>query len=407
MAGMVIIGGGLAGESAAAQLREDGYDGEITIVTAERHGPYQRPPLSKGFLAGTDDITEVILHDSDWYDDRNISVIEGDGAEDIDPVQHTVTLKDGQEIGYEKLLLVTGSSARQLRIPGAELRGVQTLRTLDDSEALRAALEKGDRKVAIIGSGWIGMEVAATARSYGNEVTVLSRDAVPLANALGDEIGKEFQKLHEDHGVTFRAPVSVDGFVGDDNVEGVIVDGEVVPADLVVVGVGAVPNLSLAEKIGLDVDNGVQTDASLRTSEPDIYAAGDIANSFHPVIGGRIRSEHWQNAISSGQVAAKAMLGQDAKHDAIPYFFTDQYDLGMELSGYAPWMRDADIVIRGDLPGKEFIAFWVKDGRVVAGMNVNIWDVNETIQKIIAGGKHFDAETLKDEAISLEELAAS
>jgi len=262
----------------------------------------------------------------------------------------------------------------------------------------------------LIGSGWIGLEVAATAREFGNEVTVLERDPVPLAAALGAELGTVFLRMHQEHGVDLRMSVGVERITGEGRADGVVVDGETVPADLVLVGVGAVPNTGLADAAGLDVQNGILVDASLRTSAPDVFAAGDVANAYHPVIHRHLRSEHWANALNAGPIAARAMLGQDVVYDAIPYFYTDQYDLGMELSGYPPLMSQAGLVIRGDLDAREFIAFWVEDEpggvRVVGGMNVNVWDVNETVQALIRSGERVDAAALADPAVPLETLVA-
>jgi 3-phenylpropionate/trans-cinnamate dioxygenase ferredoxin reductase subunit len=258
----------------------------------------------------------------------------------------------------------------------------------------------------LIGSGWIGLEVAASARQLGNEVTVLERDAVPLSAALGSELGEVFARMHREHGVDLRMSVNVERVVGEARADGVVVDGETVPADLVLVGVGAVPNTGLAEAAGLEVQNGILVDAHLRTSAPDVFAAGDVANAYHPVIQKHLRSEHWANALNAGPVAARSMLGQNAVFDDIPYFYTDQYDLGMELSGYPPLMSQAQLVIRGDLEAREFISFWVDDERVVGGMNVNVWDVNETVQELIRSGKRVDAAALADPSVPLETLVA-
>ncbi|MCB1273610.1 MAG: FAD-dependent oxidoreductase, partial [Leucobacter sp.] len=330
MAGMVIVGGGLAAEGVAKTLRRESYEGEITVIAEEPHLLYERPPLSKEFLAGKASADKVILHDQAWYDEQRITVRTGIAATAISPAEHRVTLADGSTLDYDKLVLATGSSARTLPIDGHDLDGVFTLRTLDDATALHDALKAGDKNLVLIGSGWIGMEVAASARALGNTVTVLERGRIPLERALGAEIGREFERVHLEHGVVFRTEAGVEAIEGaGGRVTGVRVDGEVIPADLVLVGVGAAPNTALAETAGLEVSNGIVTDASMRTSAADVFAAGDVASSFHPVLGQHLRSEHWQNAKSSAKVAAQAMLGQAAQHDEIPYFYTDQYDLGM------------------------------------------------------------------------------
>ena len=403
MAHIVIVGGGLAAGKAAETLREEGWDGEVTIVTAEAHPPYQRPPLSKGYLAGSEGLGEVILHPAEWYAEHDIDLRTGTTATAIDPAAHRITTSEGR-LSYDALLLATGASPRVLPIEGHDLDGVHTLRTLDDSDALAAKLRGGGRRLVLIGSGWIGMEVAATARQLGNDVTILERGAVPLAAAVGERMGGVFRRLHEEHGVGLRASVQVQRIEGRERVEAVVVDGERVAADLVLIGVGAVPNTALADAAGLEIDNGILTDASLRTSAPAVWAAGDVANAYHPVIGRRLRSEHWANALEAGPVAARAMMGRPAVHDKIPYFYTDQFDLGMELSGYPPLMSGAQLVVRGDVEAREFIAFWVDDGRVVGGMNVNVWDVQDAIQELIRSDERVDAAALADPDTPLDSL---
>ncbi|MDR7186962.1 3-phenylpropionate/trans-cinnamate dioxygenase ferredoxin reductase subunit [Microbacterium trichothecenolyticum] len=404
MSHMLIIGGGLAGGTAAEALRNEGFDGDITVVTAEAHPPYQRPPLSKGYLAGTEDLDAVILHPAEWYEERGIRLITGVAVTSLEPAAHAVELEDGERLTYDAVLLATGATPRMIPLPGHDLPGVTTLRRLDDSDELRAQLREGGKRLVVIGAGWIGMEVAATARGFGNEVAILERDAVPLAMALGAEMGEVFRALHLEHGVDLRTSVGVDRIVGDGRAEGVVVDGETLPADLVLVGVGASPNTALAEEAGLDILNGVLTDEALRTSAADVYAAGDIANAFHPVLQRHLRSEHWANALNAGKVVARSMLGKPASFDDIPYFYTDQYDLGMELSGYAPLMTDAEIVVRGDVDAREFIGFWTDDGRIVAGMNVNVWDVNDKVQDLIRSGVRIDPDRLRDPEVPLEDL---
>jgi 3-phenylpropionate/trans-cinnamate dioxygenase ferredoxin reductase subunit len=401
---MLIIGGGVAGGTAAAALRDEGHDGEITLLARENYPPYQRPPLSKGYLAGEEGTDAAILHPAEWYDEHGITLRTGVSATSLDPRAHRVTLSDGGELSYDAVLLATGATPRMLPLPGAALDGVVTLRRLDQSDALASALRGGAARLVIIGAGWIGLEVAATARQLGNDVVVVERDRVPLAAAVGERMGEVFRRLHLDHGVDLRTAVDVSAIVGAAHAEGVVVDGETVPADLVLVGVGAAPDTGLAEDAGLRLLNGVLTDSALRTSAPDVYAAGDVANAFHPVLQRHLRSEHWANALGAGKVAARSMLGLPASFDEIPYFYTDQFDLGMELSGYAPLMAGAEVIVRGDLEGREFIAFWVDGGRVVGGMNVNVWDVNENVQALIRSGERLDPDRLRDADVPLESL---
>ena len=406
MTHLVIVGGGLAAASAAETLREEGFDGDVTIVAEEQHPPYQRPPLSKGYLQGKEGLDAVILHPAEWYAEHDIVLRTSTPAIVLDPAENRLELAGGEALTYDAVLLATGASPRRLPIAGANLPGVMTLRRLDDSNALAEQLRGGGKRLVLIGSGWIGLEVAASARELGNEVTVLERDPVPLAAALGSRLGEVFARMHREHGVDLRMSVDVERIVGEARADGVVVDGETVPADLVLVGVGAVPNTGLAEAAGIDVQNGILVDSNLRTSAPDVYAAGDVANAYHPVIQQHLRSEHWANALNAGPVAARSMLGQNAVFDHIPYFYTDQYDLGMELSGYPPLMSEAQLVVRGDLDTREFISFWVDDDRVVGGMNVNVWDVNETVQELIRSGKRVDAAALADPSVPLETLVA-
>jgi len=403
--GMVIVGGGLAGGTAAETLREEGYDGAIRIIGAEPHRPYQRPPLSKGYLAGSEGLDAVYLHDADWYREHEIELSEGTVVASLDLSSHEVVLEDGGRVGYEKLLVATGAEARRLHIDGSDANGIHYLRTIEDSEAIRDAFAAGGKRVVLVGSGWIGLEIAAAARGHGNEATVIGLEAVPLSGVLGDEVGRVFAELHREHGVTLLGETSVEGFeVADGRVTGVRTSQGVLPADVVVVGVGAVPNVALAEKAGLDVDHGILVDEHLRTSGPDVYAAGDVANALHPFVGTRMRNEHWATAIDSGKAAALSMLGRDGVLDDVPYFFTDQYDLGMEYAGFPPLVRGSSVVFRGDPASREFLAFWVADGRVVAGMNVNVWDVNDDIKALITSRKLVDAARLSDPDVALADV---
>ncbi|MCX7523405.1 FAD-dependent oxidoreductase [Microbacterium sp. STN6] len=399
-----IVGGGLAGATAAATLREEGFDGRIRLYAGEAHQPYIRPPLSKEYLTGQAEAETAFVNAEGWYAEHDIDLVTATSVSAIDPAAHRIELADGTAHEYDRLLLATGASARRLSVPGAELPGVHHLRTLDDSERLRSALAEGGRRVVIVGAGWIGLEVAAAARGYGNDVVVVGTGDVPLESALGPELGAVFARLHTDNGVELRLPGSVTAIEGDDHVTGVQTDAGSLPADIVVAGIGAIPETSLALAAGLDVQNGILTDASLRTSAPDVFAAGDVANTWHPVLNDRLRSEHWANAIGQGKAAAKAMLGQSVSYDDIPYFYTDQFDLGMEYSGYIPLTVGADVVYRGDLETREFIAFWLREGRVVAGMNVNVWDVNEDVQALIRSGRQVDAARLRDANVPLGEV---
>lgn len=402
----VIVGAGLAGASAAKTLRQEGFTGPIRLIGAEAHRAYDRPPLSKDYLSGAADRDSVFVFPEDWYAEHDVELLLGTPVTRIDAARRLIHTDAGKELAYSKLLLATGSSARRLSIPGTDLPGVHYLRTLEDSETLRSLLAGGSMRLVVIGSGWIGMEVAATARTLGNEVTILERGPIPLAAALGDELGQMFADLHEQNGVILRRSVSVESVIGENGRATAVKleNGEVIPADLVLVGIGATPNVHLADAAGLTIDNGISVDASLRTSDPNIFAAGDIANAYHPLAKVWMRSEHWANALNGGEAAARSMLGQNVSFEDIPFFYTDQFDVGMEYSGFAPLARGAEVVYRGDRLGREFIAFWLAGGKVVAGMNVNVWDVNEAIQGVIRRGNQVDPVTLANADVPLESL---
>ena len=405
MSDFVIVGAGLAGAKAAEALREQGFDGRVILVGAEAHRPYERPPLSKEYLSGKSDREKVFVHTEDWYAEHRVEFTGERSVTAIDRAAHRVEFADGTSIGYDKLLLTTGSSPRRLTVPGADADGVHYLRTLDDSDALRDLLARVNRLV-VIGAGWIGLEVTAAARQAGVEVTVVETAALPLLRVLGTEAAQVFADLHTAQGVEFRFGASIERVrTADGRVTGVtLADGTDVPAEAVLVGVGAAPNTGLAEAAGLAVDNGVLVDAGLRTEDPDVYVAGDLANAEHPLLGRRIRVEHWANALKQPRTAAANMIGGTATYDDLPYFYTDQYDLGMEYVGHVEPGEYDQVVFRGDVPGREFIAFWLKDSRVLAGMNVNVWDVTDPIKALIRSGAAVDPARLADPAVALTEV---
>ena len=401
----VIVGGGLAGAKAAQTLREEGFDGRVQLVGGEPERPYERPPLSKAYLTGAAERDTIYVHGPGWYDEHEVDLRLGSPAVDLDPIGHELRLGTGERLRYDKLLLATGSSVR--RLPGTDLEGLHYLRDVQDADRLRAALTVGGRRLAVVGAGWIGMEVAAAARGHGNEVTVVDPQPVPLRAALGDELGQMFAELIQEHGVDLRLRTGVREFTSssDGHVTGLVTDaGDDLPADIVLVGVGVRPNVQLAARARLAVDNGVVVDPALVTSHPDIYAAGDVANAYHRLLERHLRVEHWANALHGGPAAARSMLGQNVVYDRVPYFYTDQYDLGMEFSGYVEPGGYDRIVYRGDRPGRQFIAFWLSAGRVLAGMNVNIWDVTTEIQQLIRTGKPVDPDRLADRDIPLVDL---
>jgi len=407
----LIIGASLAGAKAAQTLREEGYTGRLVLVGEETRRPYERPPLSKGYLAGKEPEEKAFVHDPGWYGEHDVELTLGRRATHLDTAAHTVRLDGVDELHYDKLLLATGSRVRTLDVPGSDIRGIRYLRTMDESEALLDGLRAGGN-VVVVGAGWIGLEVAAAARDHGCAVTVVETAPLPLYNVLGQEVAAVFRELHEARGVRFHFEAGVREFGGvSGHVSNVVLDDNTeIPADLVLVGVGIRPATELAETAGLAVDDGVLTDESLRTADPDVYACGDVARFLSPLVGERIRVEHWSNALNGGPAAARSMLGQPVAYDRVPYFFTDQYDLGMEYAGWVKPRGYDRVVFRGDpsiVDGKapEFVAFWTKGGRVLAGMNVNVWDVQDQIQALVRAGyagKVVDLDRLADPSAPLD-----
>lgn len=402
----VIVGASLAGATAATSLREEGFDGRIVLVGEEDERPYERPPLSKSYLQGESEREKIYVHPLDWYAAHDVDLRLGTRVTRIDPATRRLTLADGPQLAYDKLLLATGSSPRRLPVPGADLDGVLYLRTVGDSERIKGTLGSASRLV-VIGAGWIGLEVTAAARLAGVEVTVVETLELPLLRVLGREVAEIFAALHRDHGVDLRLGAQVQEITGrDGRVADVrLGDGGHVDAEAVVVGVGITPNTELADAAGLRVDDGIVVDDHLRSSDADIYAAGDVASAFHPLFGRHIRVEHWANALNQPRTAAKAMVGGDAVYDRVPYFFTDQYDLGMEYTGYVEPGGYDEVAFRGDRDGGEFIAFWLADGRALAGMNVNVWGVTDDIQALVRSGHPVDKGRLVDPDVPLADLA--
>ncbi|MGW3727934.1 NAD(P)/FAD-dependent oxidoreductase [Streptomyces sp. NPDC000851] len=399
----VIVGGGLAAGKAAEALREHGHSGPLIIIGDEREKPYIRPPLSKGYLLGKEERDSIFVHPDDWYREHDVDLLLDTRARAVDRRARTVELDDGRQVPYTKLLLATGSTPRRLTVPGADLDNVLYLRRVGDSERLKSAFTAG-AKIVVIGAGWIGLETAAAARTAGAEVTVLEHAELPLLKVLGRETAEVFAALHADHGVNLLPDVDVDSLTGTNGrVDGVrLADGRHLAADAVVVGIGITPNVQLAQEAGLDVQNGIITDEHLQTSGADIYAAGDVANAYHPLLGRHLRVEHWANALHQPDVAALSMLGKDAVYDRLPYFYTDQYDLGMEYTGYTEPGGYDRVVFRGEPSERRFIAFWMAGSRVLAGMSVNVWDVMAPIRSLITSGSDFDDALLSDPNVPLD-----
>ena len=390
----VIVGASLAGAKAAETLREEGFDGRVVLIGAEAQRPYERPPLSKEYLRGEAGREKLWVHDdASFYDEHEIELRLGTTVTELDVGAREVTLGDGERMPFDGLLLTTGATPRPLDVPGADLDGVHYLRSVESSDAIRERLDRGG-KVVVVGAGWIGSEAAASARQRGLEVTVVEPASVPLERVLGPEIGAVYRDVHADQGVELLLGTGVDALEGAGAVERVRTsDGRTIDCDFVIVGIGVVPETGLAERAGLAVDNGIVVDGALRTSVPGVFAAGDVARHEHPLYGA-LRVEHWSNALHQGPAAARSMLGRDEPYDRIPYFFSDQYDVGMEYSGII--IGSARLVVRGDTAAREFVALWLQGERLVAGMNVNVWDVQDRIRELIATGTPVDDAVLAE-----------
>lgn len=416
---VAIVGGGLAGAKTAEALRDKGFDGSIAIFADEKQLPYDRPPLSKDFLAEKISpvadayqeagrrlkLSDIVVHDAAWYRAHDIELRLATPVTSLDPAGHRLGFADGDTFGYDRLVLATGCRSRHPPIPGADADRVHYLRTADDAAALDAVLSPGS-SLAVIGAGWIGLEVAASARQRGVDVTVAGRSELPLQRALGREAGRIFADLHRDHGVDLRLSTRVTRVVTSDaGATGIeLGDGSVVAAGAVLVATGAQPNVELAEQAGLALGaGGVAVDASLRSSDPDVYAVGDIAAMQHPLLGIRIRTEHWADALKQPVVAAENILGGSAEYTDLPYFFTDQYELGMEYVGYAPDYHR--VIFRGDVGTGAFLTFWLdSDERVLAGMTVNRMGVLGDVKKLIRARRAVDPLRLADPDCPLSTL---
>jgi 3-phenylpropionate/trans-cinnamate dioxygenase ferredoxin reductase subunit len=399
----VIVGASLAGAKAAETLRTEGFDGRVVLVGEEPVRPYERPPLSKDYLRGESNFDKAAVHKEDFYKENDIELLTSTRVSRLDPASKQVVLEPGGSLHYDQLLLATGSSPRTLPVAGADLEGIYYLRTVADSDALREALGKAG-KVVVIGAGWVGSEVAASARQMNNEVTLIEPAHAPLEHVLGAEVGALFGHLHVEHGVDLRLGLGVTAFRGGQKAEAVeLSDGSLVSGDVFVVGVGARPRTELAEAAGLELGDGIVLDQYLATSVPDIWAAGDVANAWYRDLGRRLRLEHWSGALNQGPAAAKNMLGRQLPYAKVPFFYSDQYDLGLEYRGFAPtWDQ---VVYRGDKDRRELIVFWLDHGRAMAGMNVNVWDFGDEIAALVFPPRPIDPGALADPSVDLASLA--
>lgn len=405
---VAIVGAGLAGAKTAEALRAGGHDGAIMLVGDEHHPPYERPALSKDHLIHGPLGEKILVNAEDWYDEHDVELLTGHPVTGLDVQARRLSVYRSPAVRYHHLVLTTGAEPRRLRLPGADLAGVHHLRTVEDSTALYAALGRRPRTV-VIGGGWIGLEVAAAARSHGAEVTVLEQAPVPMEHVLGSRMAAVLLRAHRDHGVDIRGGVQVSALAhdGNDRVAAVVLaDGTRLDADIVVVGIGAQPRTDLAVQGGLEVSNGVVVDAGLRSSAPGIYSAGDVANAWHPTLGRHLRVEHWDNALHQPETVAASILGRNAPYDRLPYFFSDQYDLGLEYTGWVDPATPHDVVVRGDEGSGRFMAFWLRDGRMAAGMAVNEWGQVDAVQSLIRSGAVVDVSILADQDVPLDQPRA-
>lgn len=398
----VIVGASLAGAKAAETLRAEGFAGRILLIGEEPVRPYERPPLSKGYLRGETAFEKAAVHKAGFYEEHGIELLTSTKVTRIEPGPKQVTLDPGGVVGYDQLLLATGAVPRQATVPGSGLEGICYLRTLADCDALREALGQAT-KVVVVGAGWTGSEVAASARQMGKEAVLIGASRAPLEHVLGPEVGAMFARLHEDNGTQLHLGTRLEAFRGASRAEAVeLSDGTSVGGDLFVVGVGALPRTELAEAAGLEVGDGVVVDQYLATSVPGIWAAGDVANAWYREFESRMRLEHWSAALNQGPAAARNMLGRQVPYTKMPFFYSDQYDLGMEYRGFAPsWDQ---VVYRGDKDRREVIVFWLDRGRVLAGMNVNIWDAGDQISALVSSKREVDPEALADPSVDLGSL---
>jgi 3-phenylpropionate/trans-cinnamate dioxygenase ferredoxin reductase subunit len=400
--GVVIAGGGQAGFQTAFSLRAEGYEGPITLLSDEPHLPYQRPPLSKGFVLGKQNHSHILLRPENYYREHNIHLLSGERAAAIERPEHRVRLASGSGIPYQALVLATGATNRRLPVPGAELGGVCYLRTLHDAIEIKQRIEQA-RSVVIIGGGFIGLEIAAASSSMGKQVVVL--EALPrlMARAVAPVVSEFFRRSHESRGVKILTNAKVEAIRSN---EVVLEDGSSLRVDLIVVGVGIVPNAELAEQAGLTISNGICVDKFLQTGDPSIYAIGDCAeypNSFAGA-GSRVRLESVQNAVDQAVCVAKALAGRPARYHTVPWFWSDQFDIRLQMAGLPSGHNH--VVIRGQTEGGKFSVFYFREGQLCAVDSVNRPADHMAARRLIANGVAITPEQAADEDVNLKELTA-
>lgn len=400
-AGVVIIGAGQAGLSAAAELRKRKYDGKITLIGDEKALPYQRPPLSKAYLAGEMPLERLWLKPEAFFEKSDITVMTGTRIKAIDTSSKQVIAEDGARIGYEFLILATGGQARRLNLPGADLPGVYLLRNLAEADALSEHFSRIER-LAIIGAGYIGLEVAASARKRGIEVSVIEAAERPMARTASPLLGGWFGAIHRGYGVDLQVNAPVEAIAGKSRAEGVVVDGETIKADAVLIAAGLVIEDGLAQGAGLAVDDGILVDEQARTGDPSIFAIGDVARFPSARYGRSLRLESVQNAIDQAKIAAQVIAGGDASYDPVPWFWSDQYELKLQIAGL---IEGADTMVRrGDPEEGRFALFHLKDGKLIACEAVNAAPEYMAAQRMIAQGIAPDPERLRDPGVAMKDF---
>jgi 3-phenylpropionate/trans-cinnamate dioxygenase ferredoxin reductase component len=400
---IVIVGASLTGASAAVALRHNGFDGSVTMIGAETHTPYERPPLSKEYLRGEAAIEKAFVKPPEWYAENNVELLLGRKAERIDVSDRSVLLDGGEKIGYDDVLIATGGRNRVLRAPGAELDGIYQLRTVADADRIRASATDCHRAV-VVGMGFIGAEVASSLRAMGVEVTAVEPLPTPLFRVLGGEVGTALAALHADHGVNLVTEDIVESFEGSGRVSAVVTkSGRRIECNLVVAGIGIEPVTEVVADTPVEVDNGILVDELCRTNVEGVYAAGDVANHLHPIFGRRMRVEHWQNAMRHGTHAAQSMMGSTEPYSEIHWFWSDQYDANLQYAGHhTTW---DELVFRGSVDARSFLAFYIKDGLLDAAVGFNRGKELRRAMGIIKARRPVDAAKLKDEDVDLKTLA--
>jgi 3-phenylpropionate/trans-cinnamate dioxygenase ferredoxin reductase subunit len=398
----VIVGAGLAGGSAATTLRQEGFDGRVVLIGAEQQPPYERPPLSKDYLRGESSFEQALVQPPDFYGENGIETRFGVRATRVDAAEKVVELGDEERVAYDKLLIVTGGRNRRFPIPGLDLEGIYDLRTVADCDRIRAEITPG-RKAVVVGMGFIGSEVAASLRQSGVEVVVVDRNKVPLRRVLGEDVGRVIEGIHRDNEVALIFEDTVAAFEGADHVERVRTErGRLIECDFVVVGLGVEPVTELLADTGVEIENGIVVDEFCRTGVEGIYAAGDVANHYHPMFERRIRVEHWQNALNQGPAAARSMLGKDEPYDEVPWFWSDQYDFNLQYAGFhTEW---DDLVVRGSMEERNFVAFYRKDGRVLAAVAANRGRDLRRSMRLLKAQRPVDTIKLQDPDVDLRTL---